>query len=173
MEALKQWLIPYIISNIVAVLTIIGAFKKPMWSRIFLAAFFLWAGCFNSFTAVKSPDIYLTYATLEALPAYSNFINGFFSQHITAFVLSIAIGQFSIFTGLLLNKLWVKLACIGGILFGLAIAPLGVGSAFPSTVGMAFAFYILATKYEHDFIWKLKQYQPVQYKRAMKFVWLD
>lgn len=41
MEALKQWLIPYIISNIVFGLTIVGAYKKPMWARIFLAGFFL------------------------------------------------------------------------------------------------------------------------------------
>src|SRR6266511_3228644 len=53
----------------------------------------------------------------------------------------------------------VKLACIGGIIFCLAIAPLGVGSAFPATVSMAIAFYILLIRYEHDFIWKWKQYQ--------------
>jgi hypothetical protein len=159
MEALKQWLIPYIISNIVFGLTIIGALKRPMLTRIFLAAFFLWASYFNSTSAIKSPEIYLTYAKLNALSLYANFINGFFSQHITSLVFTIAIGQFIISIGLLLNKLWTKLACIGGIIFGLAIAPLGVGSAFPATVSMAIAFFILLRKYEHDFIWKWKQYQ--------------
>jgi hypothetical protein len=37
MEALKQWLISYIISNIVFGLTIFGALKRPMWTRIFFA----------------------------------------------------------------------------------------------------------------------------------------
>jgi hypothetical protein len=159
MEALKEWLIPYIISNIVFLLSIVAALRKPMWTRIFFAGFFLWAAYFNSTTAIQSPEIYLTYANLNALPAYSKFINGYFSEHITVFVSSIAVGQLLIALGLILNKTWVKLACIGGIIFGLAIAPLGVGSGFPATVFMAVAFFILLKKNDHDFIWKLKQYK--------------
>jgi hypothetical protein len=158
MEALKEWLIPYIISNIVFGLTIPAALKKPMWARIFLAGFFLWASFFNSTSAIRSPEIYLDYARLNPLPIYSQFIDGFFSQHITVFVFAIAVGQFLIFLGLVLNKTWTKLGCIGGVIFGLAIAPLGVGSAFPATVSMAIAFLILARNYDHDFIWKWKQY---------------
>ncbi|MDB5279342.1 MAG: hypothetical protein JWR61_4297 [Ferruginibacter sp.] len=59
----------------------------------------------------------------------------------------------------MLNKTFTKLACTVGIIFGLAIAPLGVGSAFPATVSMAIAFYILLKNYQHDFIWKWKQYK--------------
>jgi hypothetical protein len=159
MEALRAWLIPYIISNIVFGLTVVAAIKKPMPARIFLCGFFLWASYFNSTSAVLSPEIYLTYAKLDALPVYSKFITGFFAQHITAFVFSIAVGQFLIAAGLILNKTWVKLACIGAIIFGLAIAPLGVGSAFPATVSMAIAFFILLKKGPHDFIWKWSQYK--------------
>lgn len=162
MEALKEWLIPYIISNIVFVLSIVAAIKRPMWTRIFFAGFFLWAAYFNYTTAIQSPEIYLTYATLNALPAYSRFINGLFSEHITVIVFGIAAGQFLIALGLILNKIWVGLACIGGIIFGLAIAPLGVGSGFPATVCMAIAFFILLKKQEHNFIWKLNQYRAVQ-----------
>lgn len=162
MEVLKEWLIPYLISNFVFVLSIVAAIKRPMWARIFFAGFFLWAAYFNSTTAIQLPEIYLTYATLNALLAYSRFINGFFSEHTTVIVFSIAAGQFLIALGLILNKIWVRLACIGGIIFGLAIAPLGVGSGFPATVCMAIAFFILLKKQEHDFIWKLKQYRAVQ-----------
>lgn len=158
MEVLKEWLIPYIVSNIVFILSIVAAIKKPMWTRIFFAAFFLWAAYFNSTTAMRSPEIYLNYASLNALPAYSWFINGFFSAHIPVIVFTIAVAQFLIALGLILNKTWVKLACAGGIIFGLAIAPLGVGSGFPATVFMAIAFFILLKKHDHDFIWKLKQY---------------
>lgn len=158
MEPLNEWLIPYIISNIVFILSILAALKKPIWTRIFFAVFFLWAAYFNSKTAFKSPDIYLTYANLNSLPAYRKLINGFFAMHTTVIVFSIAVGQFLIAFGLILNKTWVKLACIGGIIFGLAITPLGVGSGFPSTGFMAIAFYLLFKKHHHDFIWKLKQY---------------
>ena len=167
MDALKEWLIPYIISNIIFGFSIVAAMQKPMWARIFLAGFFLWASYFNCTSAVMSPRIYLDYASLGALPVYSRFINGFFSQHITAFVVSIAAGQFLIFLGMLLRGPLTKLACTGGIIFGLAIAPLGVGSAFPATVSMAIAFYILLKRYDHDFIWKWKQYRhEVQIKIA-------
>ncbi len=164
MESLKEYLLPFLISNIVFGLTIWGALKRPMYTRGFLAAFFLWASYFNSTTAVLSPEIYLTYARLDALPIYIDFINGFFSHYITPFVFAIAVGQFLIFIGLILNKTWTKVACIGGIIFGLAIAPLGVGSAFPATVSMAIAFYILLKKYEHDYIWHWKQYNKPEIK---------
>ena len=158
MEALKEWLIPYIISNIIFGLSIWAAYRKPMWARIFFCLFFLWAAYFNSTSSIRSPGIYLNYASLDALPLYSHFITGYFSRHITVFVFAIAMGQLLIAVGLMLNKVWTKLACIGGIIFGLAITPLGVGSAFPSTVSMAVGFYILARNYNHDFIWKLHQY---------------
>jgi hypothetical protein len=74
-------------------------------------------------------------------------------------VLGIAICQALIALGLVLNNGWTKAACLGGIIFGLAIAPLGIGSAFPSTLSMAIAFYILFKKYDHDLIWKWKQYR--------------
>ena len=159
MEALKEYLVPYIISNIVFALCIPGALRKPIWVRIFLAGFFLWAAYFNSTSAIRSPDIYLTYGKLTCIPLYQHFIYGFFAQHISQFVLTIATGQFLIFIGLVLNKTWTKLACIGGIIFGIAIAPLCVGSAFPATVFMAIAFYILFRNYEHDYIWKWRQYK--------------
>lgn len=159
MEALKEWLVPYLISNIVFGLSIFAASRKPMWARIFFAGFFLWAGYFNSTAAIRSPEIYLEYAQLDAIPLYRTFISGFFSKHITTFVFAIAISQYLIALGLILNKAWTKLGCIGGIIFGLAIAPLGVGSAFPATVFMAIAFFILLRKYDHDYIWKLGQYK--------------
>jgi hypothetical protein len=67
-------------------------------------------------------------------------------MHVMQVVLLVAVGEFFIFLGLLLNNVWVKVACIGGIIFGLAITPLGVVSAFPSTLFMAIAFLILLKK---------------------------
>jgi hypothetical protein len=104
MAALKEWLIPYIISNIVFLLSIVAALRKPMWTRIFFAGFFIWAAYFNSITSIRSPEIYMTYADLNALPAYSKFINGYFSEHITEIVFSIAGAQFLIAPGLKLSK---------------------------------------------------------------------
>jgi hypothetical protein len=165
MEAFKQYLVPYFISNILFLLAISAAFKKPMWARIFLAALFLWASYINSKTVIISPEIYLDYARLTPVPFYREFILGYFSRHIAQCILFVAAGEFLIFLGLLLNNRWVKLACIGGIIFGLAIAPLGIGSAFPATVSMAIAFFILNKKYVRGYIWGKGQFKSV-YKQV-------
>ncbi|MFI5151844.1 MAG: hypothetical protein ACHQET_00840 [Chitinophagales bacterium] len=154
MQAIKDYLVPFIISNILFVLSIVAATKRPKWARAFLAAFFLWASLTNLSYAISRPEIYLEYGKLTFLPFYEDFINGYFSQHITQLVSLIAFFQMAIFIGILLNKFWVRLASIGGMIFGMAIAPLGVGSAFPSTVFMAISFLILYFSKDQDFIWK-------------------
>ena len=158
MEDLKQYLIPYIFSNILFGISVWAAWKRPMAARIFLAGFFIWASVVNTNTAIHKPEVYLEYAQLSFLPIYKDFINGFFAQHVRAFVMSVACGQFLIFAGLCLNKNFTYMACLGGIIFGLAIVPLGVGSAFPATLLMAIAFFILFQQPDHDYIWKIHQY---------------
>ena len=159
MEGLNQYLLPYIISNILFGFSIWAAWKKPIIARIFLAGFFLWASIVNTYTSIQTPNVYLEYASLSILGIYRDFINGFFAQHIRLFVLCVACGQFLIFLGLCLKKTPTLLACLGGIVFGLAIGPLGVGSAFPSTILMSIAFLILIQFHDHDFIWKIHQYR--------------
>jgi hypothetical protein len=158
MESLKQYFLPYIISNVLFGLSIWAAWKKPFIARILLAGFFLWASIVNTFTSIQSPQVYLEYANLSFLGIYKDFINGFFALHIREFVLTVAFGQFLIFIGLCLNRIFTLLACLGGLIFGLAIGPLGVGSAFPSTILMAIAFLILFLYHDHDYIWKIRQY---------------
>ncbi|SMO66006.1 hypothetical protein SAMN06265350_105221 [Solitalea koreensis] len=159
MEALKQYLALYLFSNLIFGLCILGALKKPMWARLFLAGFFLWACYLNSTLVVKLPEVYLDYGKFTFSSFYREFIYGYFSQHTKTIIHIIAFGQFLLFLGLLLNRTWTKLACIGGIIFGLAIAPLGVGAAFPATISMAIAFFILLKNYKHDFIWNWRQYK--------------
>jgi hypothetical protein len=168
MDALKQYLLPYIVSNLLFLLCLIAAFKRPIWARIFLAIVFLWASYINFRTAFLNPEVYLEYAVLTPLPAYREFINGFFSQHIGSLVSAAATGEFLIFGGLLLNNGWVRLACVGGIIFGLAISPLGVGSAFPATVLMAMSFWVLLKKDGHTYIWNWRQYRPLNHNSLIE-----
>lgn len=154
MEGLNEYLIPYIISNAVFAASIIAVWKKPFYTRIFFILLFLWASYTNFSTAYHSPEVYLDYGKLTFLPVYKNFIYGFFSAHIQPFVFTVAACQLIIAVGLMLNKPFVRIACIGGIIFGVAIAPFGVGSAFPSTLFMAAALLILIRKLGHEYIWK-------------------
>jgi len=70
----------------------------------------------------------------------------------------ISLGQGLIALGITLKGIWVKLACIGSIIFFLS--PLGVGAAFPFPFITAFAAYLIMKRDDLDYIWKLKMCIP-------------
>jgi hypothetical protein len=158
MEGLSEYKIPYLISNTVFLLSVYAALKKPLLARIFFILLFLWASYTNFTTALNTPEAYLEYGKLSLLKIYEDIISGYFADHTPAIVSAIAFLQFIIAALLTLEGYMFDAGCIGGIIFGLAIAPLGVGSAFPSTVFMAIALFILIKKYKHYYIWNLNQY---------------
>ncbi len=55
----------------------------------------------------------------------------------------ISFGQGLIAIGMMLKGWIVRLACLGAIVFLLAIAPLGIGSGFPATIIIAVAIYYI------------------------------
>lgn len=143
----------YAVSNLVGLLYLWAAFKAPRWARLLFALLFGWASWFNYTTCREQPDVYLMFAD-SAVGIYAGFINGWFRDHITTFVSLIAIGQGMIAVGMILKGVFVKLACIGAIVFLLAIAPLGVYAAFPFSLTMSAAAYILFRKDNQDYLWK-------------------
>jgi len=91
-----------------------------------------------------SPEVYAdTYGPIAVLPIYRNFIEGIFSQNATLFITLIASGQILSGIFLLMRKPMFVLGVIGGIVFFVAISPLGFGSAFPATLLMAFSLIVL------------------------------
>jgi hypothetical protein len=99
---------------------------KWLWVVIFL-----WAAMINILTASGTPLVYLAYGGLTPSELYRDFITGWFSQHIAPMVLSIAVGQLMIAMLLSHADQVRRLGVLGATIFLLAIAPLGVGSAFP------------------------------------------
>jgi len=147
------YLIPWLISNIIALLMLWVALKRPKITRLLFFLLFAWACWMNYTTSHQTPEVYLQYASLS-IKWYRPFIVGWFSRHITDVVSAIAIVQGFLAVGMLLKGWWVKTACIGIIIFLIAIAPLGIGSEFPSTLTAAVAAFILLRKPNHPFIWK-------------------
>ena len=96
MQSIRDYLLPYVISNILFAISIIVAPKRPKWARAFFAAFFLWASLTNLHYASYSPLVYLEYGKLAFLPIYKDFINGYFSEHTTELVSLIAFFQMAI-----------------------------------------------------------------------------
>jgi hypothetical protein len=69
----------------------------------------------------------------------------------------IATGQLLIAVGMLLKGWWVQWACIGAIIFLLSIAPFMVGSAFPFSITVSVAAWMILKKDDRNYIWKRKK----------------
>lgn len=143
-----------LISNVFAVLQLVAAIKWERLARLSFVLLFAWAACINWITSQRTPAVYMEYANLAWSDAYRQFINGWFSQHIEWAVGAIASCQALIAIGLLLKRPFFMMACIGAIIFLLAILPLGVGAGFPCTAIMALALLILLKKRTNNYPWK-------------------
>lgn len=155
MEALNEYLVPYITSQVISVIILIAAWKRTKLARVLFALIFFWASIINMYYGLQEPDIYLEYGEL-AIPLYRDFIYGWFSNYNHIIIPIIALGQMFIAVGMLLKGLFVKLACLGSILFLLSIAPLMVGSAFPFSITVSIAAYIIYKKDDLQYIRKRK-----------------
>ncbi|HEX5152203.1 MAG TPA: hypothetical protein VFW07_12200 [Parafilimonas sp.] len=153
MKGLDNYLALYIISNAVALLILLAAWKTPKIARLLFFLLFAWASYTNCKFAVHNPTAYLEYANLSFLNIYIEFIQGWFSRHIMAAVGFIATCQGLIAISMLLKGWIFKTGCIGAMIFLIAIAPLGVGSGFPCTVIMAAALLIILKKSPAQYLW--------------------
>jgi len=145
--SLQEYLIPYIMSNAVGLLLIYICYRWFRAGRILFGLIFLAAGVFNFYITCKSPEIYVeVYGASAVFSFYKNFIFGFFNQHVALFVRLIAIGQVTVGILLFTRKVCFKIGIAGGVLFLLAISPLGIGSAFPCTIFLIFGLYFLYRK---------------------------
>jgi len=128
---IQDMLVPYIVVNVLALVLLWLATKKPRLARWIFGAIFVGAAFFNAYMAAKKPEAYITaYGPSAWLPVYRDFIYGFFSRATAPLVLLIAAGQ-AVCGVLLFTQRRYKLGALGAIIFLLAITPLGFGSAFP------------------------------------------
>lgn len=149
----------YLISNAVGTLILIAALKKPKLARLIFVILFGGASCFNYYNAHQDPQSYLALGD-TALAFYTEFINGWFKDHITVFVTLIAIGQGLIALTMTLKGIRVQLSCIGVIIFLISIAPLGLNAAFPFSITVSTAAYFIIKKDDLNYLWKFKKPEP-------------
>ena len=144
----------YIFSNLLALAMLWAGWKNQRVLRLLVSLVFAWASWTNWNEAVIAPQFYLDYAGLTFSGLYRNFINGWFSTHITLTVGFIATCQ-SLIAISMLFKGWIfKTGAIGSIIFLIAIAPLGFGAAFPCTLIMAVSILLLLRKKKINYLWK-------------------
>jgi len=153
MDGLQEYFVPYLISQAASLIILIAAWKRTRWARWLFSTLFFWASATNMYIGLTDPDSYLDNARF-AIPLYQDFINGWFSHYNHIIIPLIAIGQFFIAIGMLLHGWWVKLACIGSIIFLLSIAPLMVGAAFPFSITVSIASWLIFLNDDKNYIWK-------------------
>ena len=156
MNGFDEYIIPYVISQVVSIIILIAAWKRTRWARWLFAALFLWASATNMYIGLTNPDSYLDNARF-AIPLYQEFINGWFSHYNHVIIPLIAVGQFLIAIGMLLHGWWVKLACIGSMIFLLSIAPLMVAAAFPFSITVSIAAWLIFLNDDKNYIWKRQE----------------
>lgn len=142
----STYVLMYVISNIVGFFMLWSAWRKPTLARILFFLLFAWASWTNWRIINTTPNAYLEYADLTFLDIYEQFIHGWFRQHSVAVVRFIATSQALIALSMFMGGWLFKWGCIGGVIFLLAIAPFGVGSAFPCTIFMSIALYLILRK---------------------------
>lgn len=140
-SSLAFW-ISYTASNLVALTLIWTAKKHPDFTRASFFLIFIGAAAANTYIALDSPWAYQDYAD-TAVPLYKQFILGAFEAIITPMILIIALAQLAIAAAMLFKGKFLIAGCWAGIVFGISIAPLGLYAAFPATLLMAVALFVL------------------------------
>jgi hypothetical protein len=147
-------LVAYMVSNAVAVILLLVAWKKPRIARVMFVLLFGWAASTNWSTVIQHPDVYLEYADLTFWDVYQKFILGWFRQHIVLVVGTIATCQALIAIAMLLKGWLLDVGIFAAIIFLLAIAPLGVGSAFPFSIIASIALYKVYRSPFNDYLFR-------------------
>jgi hypothetical protein len=132
----------YAVSNLAAITLIWTAKKHPGFTRAAFFMIFIGAAAANTYMAIDSPWAYQDYAD-TAVPLYKQFILGAFEAIITPIILLIALAQLLIAVSMLFKGRFLITGCWAGIIFGISIAPLGLYAAFPATLFMAVALFVL------------------------------
>jgi len=130
----RTFLWPHLVSILIAVGFLVAAIRKPRLARKLYLGLFVYASLVNATVCLVAPESYVSNARFALLDLYRQFIVGWFAAHVTWMVGSIALGQALIAAGLALGGGWARLALLGSVAFFVGIAPLGVGSAFPSSL---------------------------------------
>ncbi|MDQ0110227.1 lysylphosphatidylglycerol synthetase-like protein (DUF2156 family) [Chitinophaga terrae (ex Kim and Jung 2007)] len=136
----------YLLANTISLLILVIAVFWPAIARVLLSLVFMTAAFINAIFVIREPEAYMVYGRLAALPIYEKFIYGPFHNNIVIIVMSISICQMATGIFLLAGKGLLKWGLIAAAVFLAAIAPLGAGAAFPSTLLLAAAAIVLLFK---------------------------
>lgn len=132
-----------LIVNLIALGMTWLAWKRPTWGRILFALNFLGAGLFNWVFLILDPEEYLYYSEFVLLESYRQFILGPFAEHLFLFLSLISGAQLLIGVALLSRGALFQVGTVAAMIFLIAIAPFGIGAAFPATLIQSLGLFLL------------------------------
>lgn len=138
-----SWLGPLIGFTLFSLVFAALSWRRPVAGRIVGGLLLAGGGLFNSYLGTTDPSAYAAFKDLALLDLYRAVIDAVFPAYGTPFILAIACGQLVSGALLLIGGRWLGFGALGGLIFSLGIVPLGIGSAFPSPLLMAIAYYLL------------------------------
>jgi hypothetical protein len=137
-------LLPLFLANALSVAFFILALYWPDRARRIAGGGFVVASLVNATLAVFNPQIYVRVFGPYAVGIYKDVIYGLLAKATTRLVLALAVWQLIVAAIILINSTeYVRLGCVAMAIFFLGVSPLGVGSAFPSTLILAAGMLVL------------------------------
>jgi hypothetical protein len=144
---LQEYWLPYTVTHVITLSLIFICYIWPKIGKVAWGIIFILAGIFNIYTGISNPQAYVNYGS-QAVDLYKKFIYGVFSSYTSLIVSLIALGQILVGIFLFMKRTLFLLGILGGIIFLVAISPLGIGSAFPSTLLMSISLVLLYIRYK-------------------------
>jgi hypothetical protein len=138
-----ELIVPVILGNTLALVLLGVAAKAPHVARYIVGVGFITAGIFNCYTVLHMPRVYVDGYGPLAIWSYARFIYGPFARHTATFIIAIATSQCVAGLLALVPGRLRRLGLVGMIVFLLAITGLGWGSAFPATLIMVAALWLV------------------------------
>jgi hypothetical protein len=143
----SQYLVPILIANGLGVVFVILALFKPNLARWIAGVAFVAAGVVDAVIAVRDPLLWVRVLGPNAWGVYKDLVNSVLAQVPTRLELTIAAWQLLV-GGLILSKSrpYIRLGCGAAAWFLVMIAPLGIYSAFPSSLIVAAGMLVLVVR---------------------------
>lgn len=134
-ETLPDFIVPWFICNMLGFILLWIAIKFPQISRKAWGLLMILACFVNSYVVLTDPKSYLEFGVL-AIPTMQKFIYSKFFSYPALLVIPIAVYQLAIGIVLLLSESpsLIRVSLMGAMVFFFGITPLGLSSAFPSSL---------------------------------------
>jgi hypothetical protein len=132
-----------LVVNLIALFMTWLAWKRPPLGRLAFALMFFFAAGVNFYYALADPEEYVYYADFAMVEGYRSLILNASAETIRAILIVTALAQLAVAGAFLSSGRLLEIGALAGVVFLLAIAPLGWAAAFPATVIQAIGAYLI------------------------------